>query len=517
MERELCVADFVGRPATRFSESVSVMKAKKFFARLVAVASAVMVGTVSIQAAPATNSPPPAPRRPSIIFILADDLGYGDLSCYGQTKFATPNLDRLAAEGMRFTSFYAGSTVCSPSRAALMLGQHTGHLNIRGNGANTTVLANETTVAQVLQAAGYHTCLVGKWGLVNNENQPGVPQKKGFDEFVGFLNNSEAHNYYPEFLWRYDPPNAARAEPFDGKVQFPENGGGRKGKYIPDLFTDAALNFVKNAKPDQFNRYRPFFLCLNYTTPHANNEEFKRAGNGMQVPTDAPYSNEPWSQIEKNKAAMIARMDADIGRFLAKLKELKIETNTVVCFSSDNGPHQEGGVDPKFFQSAGPFRGHKRDLTEGGIRTPLIVRWPAQIKPGQVTDFVSAFWDFLPTAADIAMTQTPKGIDGISLFPLLTGGAQTNRHEYLYWEFHEHGFQQAIRMGDWKAIRPQAGEKLELYDVKSDPGEKQDVAEKNPEVIAKLEKLFKEARTESDRWPMKPPPEKAAAKTKKQP
>jgi len=191
---------------------------------------------------------------------------------------------------------------------------------------------------------------------------------------------------------------------------------------------------------------------------------------------------------------------------VARLKEIKQDEDTVIFFSSDNGPHQEGGVDPKFLQSSGPFRGHKRDLTEGGIRVPLIVRWPARIKPGQVTDFLSAFWDFLPTAANLAMTPTPKNLDGISFLPLLTGGAQTNRHEYLYWEFHERGFQQAIRMGDWKAIRPQAGEKLELYYVKSDPGEKENVAEKNPEVVAKLEKLFKEARTDSERWPMKAPP-----------
>jgi len=462
-------------------------------------------------AAPSTNAPPPAPRRPSIIFILCDDLGYGDLSCYGQKKFNTPNIDKLASEGLRFTSCYAGSTVCTPSRAALMLGQHTGHLNLRGNVRHGTLLPDEVTVAEVLQRAGYRTCLVGKWGLAD-EGLPGVPQKKGFQEFAGYLENVHAHDYYPEYLWRYDPPQPGK-DGFDGKMQFPENGGGRKGRYMPDVCTEAALNFVRYAKPDAFNRFRPFFLCLNYTTPHANNEEGRRSGNGMQVPSDAPFSDKPWPQPEKNKAAMITRLDGDIGKLLEKLKQLKIDDNTVIFFTSDNGPHKEGGVDPKFFQSSGPFRGHKRDLTEGGIRVPMIVRWPARIKPG-VSDEPWAFWDFLPTAAEIAYTKSPPSIDGISVLPLLLGQTQTNRHEYFYWEFHERGFQQALRMGDWKAIRPQAGAKLQLYNLKTDPGEKQDVAKKNAEIVNKIEKLLKTARTESDRWPIKPPPGKSDAKAK---
>jgi len=453
-------------------------------------------------AAPSTDSPPPAPRRPSIVFILCDDLGYGDLSCYGQKKFSTPNIDKLASEGLRFTSCYAGSTVCTPSRAALMLGQHTGHLNLRGNVRQGTLLPDEVTVAEVLQRAGYRTCLIGKWGLAD-EGLPGVPQKKGFQEFVGYLENVHAHDYYPEFLWRYDPPGEAKKE-FDGQVQFSQNAGGRKGLYIPDLCTDAALNFIRYSKPDQFNRHRPFFLCLNYTIPHANNEEGRRSGNGMQVPSDAPYSNEPWPQPEKNKAAMISRLDGYVGRLLARLKDLKIEDDTVIFFSSDTGPHREGGVKPEFFQSSGPFRGHKRDLTEGGIRVPMIVHWPGKIKPG-VSDFPWAFWDFLPTAADIALTETPKGIDGISVLPLLLGQTQTNRHEYLYWEFHERGFQQAVRMGDWKAIRPQAGEPLQLYDLRTDLGEKENLADKHFEVVKEIEELLKTARTKSDRWPIKKP------------
>ena len=442
-----------------------------------------------------------AARKPNIIFILADDLGYGELGCYGQTKIKTPRLDQLAADGMRFTSFYAGSTVCAPSRCALMTGLHTGHALIRGNGT-IALRPQDLTVAEVLKQAGYHTGLIGKWGL-GNPNTTGVPQKKGFDEFLGYLDQAHAHDYYTDHLWRYDPPSSAKPG-YDGQMEFPENRGGQKGLYTHDLFTTAALNFVAINKPDQFNHYRPFFLYLAYTIPHANNEEGQRTGNGMQVPSDAPYSDEPWPQTEKNKAAMITRMDADVGRLMDKLKDLKIDDNTVVFFSSDNGPHKEGGVDPKFFQSAGPLRGIKRDLYEGGIRMPLIVRWPGKIKSGTVSDRVSAFWDFLPTAAEMARLKVPENLDGLSLLPALLGRPQTNQHDFLYWEFHERGFQQAARMGDWKAVRPQACAPLELYNLKTDLGEKENVAQKNPEVVAKIEAYLKTARTESEQWPIKP-------------
>lgn len=499
---------------------MSVMQRSRFF-RIAGrfAASAVLLGAPYHSIAQPTNSAaiaaesrPPAPQRPSIIFILADDLGYGDLGCYGQMRIKTPNIDKLAQEGIRFTDFYAGSTVCSPSRAALMLGRHTGHLNIRGNFKDSTLLTDEVTIAQVLKQSGYRTGLIGKWGLAH-EGAPGVPQKKGFDEFLGYLDNTHAHDYYADTLWRYDPPRAGQSG-FDGAMQFPSNRGGLKGEYVPDLCSKAALAFVKNNKPDQFNKYRPFFLFLSYTIPHANNEEGRRTGNGMQVPGDEPYSNEQWPQPEKNKAAMITRMDADIGRLMGRLKELKIEENTVVFFTSDNGPHKEGGVDPKFFNSLGSLRGIKRDLYEGGIRVPMIVRWPARIKPGQVSDFVWANWDLLPTAADIAMAESPKGIDGFSVVPLLTGKEQTNRHDFLYWEFHERGFQQAARMGDWKAVRPQADEKLELYNLKNDPAEKENVAEQNPELMEKFEKYLKTARAESPRWPIKKPAEKPDGKKK---
>lgn len=462
-----------------------------------------LAATTSLAALCAQPGTPPAAyaRRPNIIFILADDLGYGDLGCYGQAKIKTPNLDRLAAEGMRFTQFYAGSTVCAPSRCALMTGRHTGHGLIRGN-AQVALRPQDLTVAEILKQAGYRTCLVGKWGL-GNEQTTGVPQKKGFDEFLGYLDQAHAHDYYTDHIWRYDPPGPAKTG-FDGRKDLLENQGGKKGLYLPDLFTTAALNFIQINKPDHFNDYRPFFLYLAYTIPHANNEEGKRTGNGMQVPSDAPYSEQPWPQPEKNKAAMITRLDTDIGRLLDKLKELKIEENTVVFFASDNGPHKEGGVDPQFFQSAGPLRGIKRDLYEGGIRVPLIVRWPMGIKRGTVNDQPFAFWDFLPTAAEIARATVPQKLDGLSLLPALRGQPQTNRHELLYWEFHERGFQQAVRMGDWKAVCPELGAPLELYDLKADASEKENVAGKHPEIVAKIQDYLKTARTESEHWPIKP-------------
>ena len=449
------------------------------------------------------NTPPPAPRRPNIIFILADDLGYGDLGCYGQTRIKTPNLDQLAAEGIRFTDCYAGSTVCAPSRAALMLGQHTGHVFLRGNSESQPLRPEHVTVVKVLHAAGYRTAMIGKWAL-GDEATTGLPELQGFDEVVGYLNQTHAHDYYTDYLWRHDPVSG-----FHGRITLYGNLGGKHGDYTHDLFTKAALNFVKNNKPDQFNRYRPFFLYLAYTIPHANNEEGRRTGNSMQVPSAAPYTDEPWTAQEKNKAAMITRLDADIGRLREKLKELKIDTTTVIFFTSDNGPHAEG-VDPKFHSSAGPLRGIKRDLYEGGIRVPMIVYWPAKIRPEQVSNFAWANWDFLPTAADIALTPAPKGIDGISIYPLLTGQVQRNRHEFLYWEFHERGFQQAARMGDWKAVRPQADEALELYNLKTDIGEQVNVAKSNPEVVAQFEAYFQTARTESPNWPIKKPETKSA-------
>jgi arylsulfatase A-like enzyme len=433
--------------------------------------------------------PPPRTGKPNIIFILADDLGYGDLGCYGQKKIKTPNIDRLAAEGIRFTQCYAGTTVCAPSRSALMTGQHTGHTRIRGNNA-WPLQPGDLTVAELLKSAGYKTALIGKWGL-GLPQTTGAPWKKGFDEFFGYVSQTHAHDYYPSNLWR------------NGQMMLiAGNENGRKTVYAPDLFTRAATNFVR------IHRDNPFFLYLAYTAPHAHNELGRATGNGMEVPSDAPYSKESWPQTEKNKAAMITRMDDDIGKLLTFIKGYKIETNTIIFFASDNGPHREGGVNPEFFQSSGPLRGIKRDLSEGGIRVPMIARWTGNIAPKQVSDFPWAFWDFLPTAAELAGASAPKNIDGQSILPVLRG-REIKPHEFLYWEFHERGSKQAVRTGDWKAIRPAMNKPLELYNLKSDIGETNNVAANHPEVIAKIETYLRTARTESEPWPLKLPGERA--------
>jgi arylsulfatase A-like enzyme len=440
----------------------------------------------TIQAAPQ--------KRPNIIFILADDLGYGDLGCYGQKLIRTPHLDRLARQGMRFTQFYAGSTVCAPSRCALMTGLHSGHGRVRGN-ALVPLRPGDRTVAEVLHKAGYTTALVGKWGL-GEPNSTGVPNRKGFDYFYGYLNQVHAHEYYPTYLWRNQEKIALAS------YQVRDGVSVKCSPYSPDLCTREALAFLEK------NRRRPFFLYLAYTLPHANNERYHLEGNGMEVPSDAPYSKKPWPQVQKNHAAMITYLDGQVGRVLKRLRELKLEDNTIVFFSSDNGPHKEGGADPKFFRSAGPLTGFKRDLTEGGIRVPMIVSWPHRIKAGVVSKQVWAFWDFLPTAAELAGAKTPQGLDGISLVPTLLGKGKQKQHAFLYWEFHERGFQQAVRTGDWKAIRKKYPGPLELYDLKNDVGEKHNVAAAHPDVVARIEKYLKGARTKSKEFPIKPAKQK---------
>ncbi|HKD35926.1 MAG TPA: arylsulfatase, partial [Pirellulales bacterium] len=435
------------------------------------VAGAIFIPLVQIRGAePQTAA---KPERPNIIFILSDDLGYGEVGCYGQKLIQTPRIDQMAAEGIRFTSCYAGSTVCAPSRCSLMTGLHTGHSRIRGNG-NVPLEPDDITVAKLLHSAGYATGLIGKWGL-GEQGSTGVPNRQGFDSFFGYLNQVHAHNYYPDFLWR-------------NKEKFPLRNVVEKGvatkrvDYTPDLFAAEALKFIEQHKSE------PFFLYLAFTVPHANNEA-KAAGKlGMEVPSDKPYSDRDWPQVEKNKAAMITRMDGDVGRLLDKLKSLSLDDRTIVFFSSDNGPHHEGGVDPKFFHAGGPLRGTKRDLYEGGIRIPMIARWPGHIAAGQTSDFAWAFWDFLPTAAELVGAKAPVGIDGISVAPLLlatTGNPpDVHPHEYLYWEFHEGGFSQAVRLGHWKAVRPKQGRPLELYDLSTDVGETTNVASAHPDIAA---------------------------------
>ncbi|MFQ6097745.1 MAG: arylsulfatase [Armatimonadota bacterium] len=417
-----------------------------------------------------------------MIFILADDLGYGDLGCYGQQRIQTPNLDRFAAEGVRFTDAYAGSTVCAPSRCSLMTGLHTGHCRVRGN-ARVPLRPEDVTVAEVLKRAGYVTGIIGKWGL-GEPDTTGIPNRQGFDEWFGYLNQRRAHNYYPEHLWK-------------NESKFPLSGNlnGRRRQYSHDLFTEYALWFLRR------HQDRPFFLYLAYTIPHANNELGRETGNGMEVPSDEPYSDERWPQPQKNHAAMITRMDADIGRLMERLKRLGLDENTIVFFSSDNGPHREGGADPNFFDSNGPLRGIKRDLYEGGIRVPAMVRWPGKIEPGTVSDFPWAFWDFLPTAADIAGVAPPADLDGTSILPTLLGREQ-EPHRFMYWEFHEGPSKQAVRMGSWKAVRLSPSKPLELYDLSTDIGETKNVADEHPDVVAKIEEYLETARTESEHWPL---------------
>jgi len=462
------------------------------------IGSGALIATISgCKSWPVGKSP-----RPNIIFILADDLGYGDLGCYGQKEIATPNIDRIAKEGLIFTDHYAGSTVCAPSRCSLMTGLHTGHCWIRGN-ALLPLRPSDVTVAKLLKEAGYTTGAIGKWGL-GEAGTTGIPNKKGFDYWFGYLNQRHAHNYYPEFLWRNE-----ESIPIEGnKLPKPEPGGWgesiNKVTYSPDLFTKEALTFVEQ------NKDRPFFLYLAYTVPHANNEAGQ---NGMEVPSLGQYADKDWPVPQKGHAAMITRMDGDIGKLMAKLKELGIDNNTIVMFSSDNGPHKEGGADPAFNKSSGLLRGNKRDLYEGGIRVPMIARWPGKIKAGSKTNHISAFWDFLPTCCELARhtsggladIETPKGIDGISILPTLLGQSQKQKqHEFLYWEFHEQGKKQAVRMSDWKGVRLNVAKDpngpIELYNLKTDISEQHNVADQRPEIVAKIEKYMKTARTLSEHW-----------------
>ncbi|MCG3199109.1 MAG: arylsulfatase [Candidatus Omnitrophica bacterium] len=426
---------------------------------------------------------PPTNARPNILFILADDLGYGDLGCYGQKEIATPNLDRLASEGIRFTDCYAGSTVCAPSRCVLMTGLHTGHCHIRGN-QRIPLRPEDLTVAELLKSAGYRTGLIGKWGL-GNAGTTGVPTRKGFEEFFGYLDQGHAHNYYPEHLWHNDEI-----------VEIEENLGMGRRVYSHDLFTQRALEFLHKEDP------RPFFLYLAFTLPHANNERGRFEGNGMEVPDFGPYKDKDWPEPEKGRAGMIARLDRDIGKILEELDKRGLSQNTLVIFSSDNGPHKEGGSSAEFFKSSGPLRGTKRDLYEGGIRVPGIARWPGVCKPGETSDFPWGFWDFLPTAAELAGVMAPEGLDGRSILPVLRG-EKAAPQEFLYWEFHERGFKQAARMGNWKGVRFAEGDLFELYSLATDLGETRDVSAANPQIVARIREFLRTARTESPHWPVR--------------
>jgi uncharacterized sulfatase len=405
-------------------------------------------------------SAPPGPRRSGVILIVADDIGIRDLGCYGSGKAKTPNLDKLADEGARFTCFYAGSTSDSASRASLVLGMHTGHLHIRDDSRSAALRADDTTFGQLLSAAGYRSGLIGTWGL--SDGVSGLPQNKGFEQFAGFLNTSEAGADYPEWINRYEPANALDRA-FDGRMQLSDNAQGKSGQHVFKLLTKAAMNFVRIAKPESHNQYRPFFLMLDYPLPRSV------------------------MQSESARAETISHLDASIGQLLEKLKEMKMETNTIVMFASNRSPREQGNA----------------KLSETNLRVPFIVRWPAHLKSVAISEPWAA-WDIFPTMTEIARTDCPTNIDGISFYPLLRGQTQTNRHDFFYWESHDskRGSQQAARMGHWKAMR-RPGAPIELYDLKSDPTERNDVAAKQPDVIAAFEKRLKSARTEADGWPLR--------------
>ena len=441
-----------------------------------------------------------APERPpNIIFILADDLGYGDLGSYGQQQIQTPRLDRMAAEGLRFTDHYAGSTVCAPSRCVLMTGLHTGHCRIRGNG-RFPLEPEDVTIAEVLRDGGYTTGLIGKWGL-GEAGSTGVPNQQGFDYFFGYLNQIRAHNFYPDYLWRNN-----EQVPLDNVIEIVQEGyaagigsyATEKVEYSHDLFTDEALAFVET------NKDRPFFLYLAYTIPHANNESLHAGEHGMEVPDYGAYADNDWEEPHKGMAAMVSRMDADVGRLLDRLQNLGLAENTLVLFTSDNGPHREGGRDPAFFESSGPLRGIKRALYEGGIRVPMIAWWPGTIAQGRTTDHPSAFWDFFPTAAEAAGLTLPQETDGLSFLPTLRGREQP-RHAYLYWEFHEgQAPKQAVRRDQYKAVYFWETDQTELYDLAADPGETRDLAAERPALADSLRALIHQARTPSEHWPIPP-------------
>lgn len=447
-------------------------------------------------------SPMPAAERPNLIWIMADDLGYGDLGCYGQQVIATPNLDRMAADGLRFTHFYAGATVCAPSRSVLMTGQHHGHTRVRGNaGANNpaaqALRADDITVAKLLHQSGYRTALIGKWGLGDiGPAETGLPRKQGFDQFFGYLNQSHAHNHFPAFLWH----NEERMTLKNTVVPVGDNGAGYASEavqFADDLFTDAALQFVKE------NRERPFFLYWSMVTPHANNERTRMLKNGAHVPDFGPYADKDWPDPDKGQAAMISRLDGYVGRMLAALKEQGLADKTLVIFTSDNGPHNESNHNLARFQPSGPFTGIKRSLTDGGIRVPFIAHWPGTIAPGKVTDHVGYFGDWMATACELSGATLPADRDSISLVPTLRGNTdQQRQHEFLYWEFHEGGFKQAaLYQGRWKGIRtgsPNA--MIKLYDQQADPAESRDVAAQYPAVATKISEYLKSARTPLGEW-----------------
>ena len=435
-------------------------------------------------ASPAAESSPQPDKKPNIVFILVDDAGIGDFSTYGCKYGLTPNIDRLAAEGIKFSQAYSGSAVCAPSRCVLMTGQHTGHVLRRSNQSKVGLLslpADQPTVARLLHDAGYATGGFGKWGL-GNPGTTGVAEKQGFDVFFGYYDQKHAHDYYTDYLVRNSVD-----------VPYQQSGKHTWEDYSHTRIADETLKFIED------NKDRPFFCYAAWTPPH----------DEWVIPDNTPFSKEPWPVEIKNYAAMVSLIDKDVGRLMEKLKDLGIDDNTLVIFSSDNGANDEC-IEP--LGSTGGLRGHKRMLYEGGIRAPFIARWPGKIEPGTTSELLTTFADFLPTAADAIGAPAPSGTDGISILPTLLGEQQTKLHDSLYFEIYEPYFQQSVRLGDWKGYRLGTKAPLELYDLKSDPAEKHDLAAAHPDIVKNIEDIMVAQHTPSPHYDA---PEQSEKGTKK--
>lgn len=457
-------------------------------------------------------------KKTNIIFILADDLGYGDLSFLGQEYIETPNIDRLAKEGMFFTNHYSGATVCAPSRSSFLTGLHTGHTPIRGNRevqpeGQYPMPDSIPSIARVMESAGYATGAFGKWGL-GFIGTTGDPSHQGFEQFYGYNCQRYAHRYYPAHLWHNDE-----------KVILEGNGWVEKAVFAPDLIQSQTISFLEK------NKDNPFFLYMPIVLPHAelaspDDEVFQKyrakfgeekafpVREGSEYGPDiniSAYQSQPYPHAAF--AAMVERIDTYVGEVLAKLYELGLAENTLIIFASDNGAHQEGGADPDFFNSNGPFRGYKRDLYEGGVRTPMIAWWPGKVKAGSQSDHISAFWDLLPTFADVAGATIPDNIDGISFLPTLLEKSDQKQHDYLYWEFHEQGGKQAVRQGKWKAVKLQVfgsdEPTIELYDLSVDIGEENNIAAEDPEKVKEMEGLMNSSHTANPVFGLLPSERKA--------
>jgi arylsulfatase A-like enzyme len=423
----------------------------------------------------------PAGRRPNIIFIMADDLGYGDPGCYGQGEIRTPNIDRLAAEGLRFTQAYAGGPVCTPSRSVLMTGLHNGHTPARDNIPHypTYLREEDVTVAEVLKKAGYTCGGAGKWSL-GDAGTVGRATNQGFDMWFGYLNQDHAHYYYTEYL----DDNEGRLE-LTGNTESQEH-------YSHDLIADRALDFIRE------NKERPFFLYAAFTLPHFSSRS--EDPDGLAVPSAAPYTDRDWDEETKKYAAMVHRLDKDTGRIIDLVEELGLTRDTLVIFTSDNGGHEEMAGD---IDTNGPLRGYKRYLTEGGIRVPFIARWPGVVPAGETSHEIVAFQDMMPTFAELAGTRTPDNIDGISVLGALTGGKAEASRPYLYWDYGHcrDRYDQAVRTGRWKGIRHGRNGAIQLYDLEKDIGEEHDIAEKHPEIVSEIARIMKEAVIPDPRYP----------------